>query len=97
MRLPTSCPKKRSPNTVYRKFTQKGEEQVFDSHVHPSDRARLVRASAAPREGSIEEAEALAAIDEARCDLDDEISGRRDRKRRRAARLYWQDRGAHVS
>lgn len=66
--------------------------------MHASDRARLVRAaSETPPPGSLEEAEVLARIDEARCDLDDEISGRADRRRRRAYRRYWSDRGAHVS
>lgn len=69
----------------------------MDAHMHASDRARLLRSAVeTPPPGSLEEHEALARIDEARCDLDDEISGRADKRRRRAYRRYWQDRGAHV-
>lgn len=70
---------------------------IIDEHVHASDLARFRRSTSnAPRPGSLEEAEALARIDEARCDLQDEITGRADQRRRRQARRYWQERGAHV-
>lgn len=70
----------------------------MDEHIHASDRARALRsATETPKPGSIEEAEALALIDEARCDLDDEISGRADRRMRRAHRRYWSERGAQLS
>lgn len=71
---------------------------MFDSHVHASDRARMIRAASdSPEPGTLEEAEALLRIDEARADFEDEISGRSARRRRRALARHWSDYGAQVS
>lgn len=60
------------------------------SSMHPSETARLVRSiTATPSSGSIEEQEALRAIDQARFEEENPMS-RKTRNRRH--RRHWSDR-----
>lgn len=66
---------------------------MFDPHA--SELARLTRsASTAPRPGSLEEAEALAAIDDARWNEEDGLVAHR--RSRRRLRKHWSDRQAQL-
>lgn len=63
---------------------------------HASELAQLRRSAvSSPQPGSIEEARALARIDEARADELAELGDTRARKRRRLRR-HWSDRGAQL-
>lgn len=71
-----------------------GEEQVFDPHA--SELAQLKRsAGTSPAPGSLAEAEALAAIDDARIDEENALSAAPGSSRRRRMR-HWSDRQAQL-
>lgn len=88
MRLRPSYPRIRTPKPARTKITLMGEEHVFDFHA--SEGAALLRsARSGPQPGSIEERDALAAIDEAR---QEDLYPQSRATMRRQQRRYWSDR-----